>query len=101
SAAMGSGTDVARLSGDLVLVGNGLSPLVDALGIARRTRRIIRQNLVWAVGYNLVALPLAIGGWVTPWIASLGMALSSLLVVGNALRLSGRAAGGKKGKATA
>lgn len=98
SAAMGSGTDVARLSGDLVLVGNGLSPLVDALGIARRTRRIIRQNLVWAVGYNLVALPLAIGGWITPWIASLGMALSSLLVVGNALRLSGRTVGGKKGE---
>jgi Cu2+-exporting ATPase len=48
---------------------------------------IIRQNLAWAAVYNLVALPLAMAGWVTPWLASLGMALSSLLVVSNALRL--------------
>ncbi|MOA51637.1 Copper-exporting P-type ATPase A [compost metagenome] len=48
---------------------------------------IIRQNLWWAALYNLLALPLAIAGWITPWLASLGMALSSLLVVGNALRL--------------
>lgn len=88
SAAMGQGADVARLSGDIVLIGEGLTPLLPALTIARRTRTIIRENLAWAVGYNVVALPLAFMGWVTPWLASLGMAVSSLLVVGNALRLS-------------
>ena len=87
SVAMGSGTDVARLSGDMVLVDGHLLTLADALDVAKKTRAIIRENLGWAAGYNLVALPLAIAGLVTPWIASLGMALSSLLVVCNALRL--------------
>ncbi len=87
SVAMGSGTDVARLSGDMVLVDGHLLTLADALDVAKKTRAIIRENLGWAAGYNLIALPLAIAGLVTPWIASLGMALSSLLVVCNALRL--------------
>lgn len=87
SVAMGGGTDVARASGDMVLIDDRLSLLPAAIGIARKTRRIIRQNLWWALAYNLVALPLAVSGHVTPWIASLGMALSSLLVVSNALRL--------------
>ena len=56
--------------------------------MARRARRIIRQNLAWALGYNLLALPLAAAGLVTPWLAALGMALSSLLVTANALRLA-------------
>jgi Cu2+-exporting ATPase len=87
SVAMGTGTDVARASGDMVLIDNRLTLIPAALLMAQRTRRIIRQNLWWAAGYNLVALPLAITGHVTPWLASLGMALSSLLVVSNALRL--------------
>ena len=54
---------------------------------AQRTRRIIRQNLIWASIYNLIAVPLAVLGFVTPWIAALGMSISSLIVVANALRL--------------
>ena len=54
---------------------------------ARRTLRIVRQNLWWAVLYNLIAVPLALAGWLTPWIAGLGMALSSLAVLVNAARL--------------
>lgn len=87
SLAMGSGTDVARASGDMVLMGDELGRLPQALSLAARSMHIIRQNLAWAAVYNLVALPLAMAGWVTPWLASLGMALSSLLVVSNALRL--------------
>lgn len=87
SVAMGGGTDVARASGDMVLIDDRLTLLPAALEVARKTRRVIRQNLWWAAVYNLVALPLAVAGEVTPWIASLGMALSSLLVVSNALRL--------------
>jgi len=57
------------------------------LALARKTLGVIRQNLWWAAGYNLLALPLAMTGHVTPWLASLGMAASSLIVVSNALRL--------------
>ncbi len=88
SIAMGSGVDVAQSTGDAVLYDSKLDVLPFALSLAQRTQAVIRQNLWWALGYNLVALPLAICGWVTPWLASLGMASSSLLVVGNALRLA-------------
>ncbi|OBU86936.1 heavy metal translocating P-type ATPase [Chromobacterium subtsugae] len=87
SIAMGGGTDVARTSGDMVLIADQLGLIDASLDISRRTLTVIRQNLCWAAGYNLVALPLAVTGHVTPWLASLGMALSSLLVAGNALRL--------------
>lgn len=87
SIAMGGGTDVARASGDMVLIDDRLTLIPAALMVARKTQRIIRQNLWWAAAYNLIALPLAVSGHVTPWLASLGMALSSLLVVSNALRL--------------
>ncbi|MDF0606339.1 heavy metal translocating P-type ATPase [Neisseriaceae bacterium TC5R-5] len=87
SLAMGAGTDVARASGDMILINNQLTLIAQAMKVARRTLHIIQQNLCWAAGYNLLALPLAISGHVTPWIASLGMATSSLLVVSNALRL--------------
>ncbi|GGY25373.1 heavy metal translocating P-type ATPase [Paludibacterium paludis] len=87
SLAMGGGTDVARASGDMVLINDRLDRIPDALTLSRKTLRIIRENLWWALGYNVIALPLAVAGHVTPWIASLGMASSSLLVVSNALRL--------------
>ncbi|POZ60690.1 heavy metal translocating P-type ATPase [Chromobacterium alticapitis] len=90
SIAMGGGTDVARASGDMVLISDQLALIPLAIAMGRRTLAVIRQNLLWAAGYNVVALPLAILGHVTPWLASLGMALSSLLVVGNALRLTKR-----------
>jgi Cu2+-exporting ATPase len=56
--------------------------------MARKTRNIIRQNIGWALLYNLIALPLAASGFIAPWMAAIGMSLSSLIVVGNALRLT-------------
>ncbi|GGP24309.1 copper-translocating P-type ATPase [Silvimonas amylolytica] len=88
SVAMGSGADIAQTTGDAVLYDSKLTALPMALLLAHKTRKVIRQNLWWALGYNIVALPLAVCGLVTPWLASLGMAFSSLLVVGNALRLT-------------
>jgi len=59
-----------------------------AFVLARRTRRVIRQNLAWALGYNAIAIPLAVSGLVSPLVAAVGMSVSSLLVVANALRLA-------------
>jgi Cu2+-exporting ATPase len=87
SIGMGSGCDLTRLNADAVLLNDDLSVLPEALDWARRTRGVIIQNLSWAVGYNLVALPLAISGQLAPWMAALGMSMSSLVVVLNALRL--------------
>lgn len=85
--AMAGGTDVALESSDLVLTRPDLERLVEALEISRRTLRIIRQNLFWAFSYNLLAIPLAIGGLLAPVHAAAAMALSSVCVVGNSLRL--------------
>jgi Cu2+-exporting ATPase len=90
SMAMGGGTDLARSQGDVVLLSNDLGHLAIGVSIARRTMKVIRQNLIWAFGYNVVAIPLAMAGWVTPWLAGIGMSVSSLLVVLNALRLQAR-----------
>ena len=92
SVAMGGGTELARNQADIVLLGEDLGRLALAVALARRTRRIVRQNLGWAFAYNLSAIPLAMLGWITPWMAGIGMSASSLLVVLNALRLQG---GGK------
>jgi Cu2+-exporting ATPase len=92
SIAMGSATDLAKTTADAVLLSNRLDSLVQAFRIARRTRRIIVENLAWACLYNGCVLPFAAVGWVTPLWAALGMSLSSLLVVLNALRLSPRSA---------
>jgi Cu2+-exporting ATPase len=62
--------------------------IFEAIEISRATRRIMRQNMIWSVCYNFSALPLAAMGLVPPWLAAIGMSLSSLVVVGNALRLS-------------
>jgi len=88
SMAMGGGAPLAHRSADLILTGDSLCRVPAAIALARRTRRIVRQNLAWALGYNAIALPLAALGWVTPWLAALGMAASSLLVTLNALRLT-------------
>jgi len=87
SVAMGSGALMSQAQADMILLSGRLNGLLDALDIAHRTRRIVRQNLGWALGYNMVAVPLAVAGLVTPWMAGIGMASSSLLVVLNALRL--------------
>ena len=87
SVAMGRGAAAAAARADAVLIGDDPGRLLAALDIARRARRIVKQNLAWALGYNLVALPLAAAGAVPPWAAAIGMSLSSLAVAGNALRL--------------
>ena len=78
---------IARVSSDFVIMGPNLTPLAEARHLARRTRRILVQNLLWAATYNFSAVPLAALGYIPPWGAAIGMSLSSLLVVGNSLRL--------------
>ena len=87
SLAVAGSADVAREGADVILLQDDLALIPRLLRQARRTRRVIRQNLIWASVYNLVVVPLAVAGWVTPWIAAIGMSASSLIVVGNALRL--------------
>jgi Cu2+-exporting ATPase len=88
SIALGEGAALAQGAADLVLTAPSLARIPDAIALARRTRAVVRQNFGWAIGYNLVALPLAAFGLVTPWLAATGMAVSSLLVTLNALRLA-------------
>ncbi len=88
SVAMRSAADISQASADMILMSDELGALAAGLRLANRTLRIIRQNLVWAVSYNLVALPAAALGFVAPWMAAIGMSASSLLVVINALRLT-------------
>ena len=88
SIAMGSGTQVAMMAADILLLGDQLSHLASGVQMAEKTLRIIRQNMMWALGYNLIALPFAAIGYVKPWMAAIGMSTSSLLVVANAMRLN-------------
>ena len=87
SIAMGGGSQLARTQADLILLSENLDHLCQGFFVARRALRIIRQNLAWSFAYNFVALPLAMLGFVTPWMAGIGMSGSSLLVVLNSLRL--------------
>ena len=86
SVAMGRGSALAHASADLILVGDSLQALPDAFRLARRTMRIIRQNLAWAVAYNATVMPLAAVGWLPPWMAAIGMSASSIVVVLNSTR---------------
>ncbi len=87
SIAMGSGAQIARANADLILLSNSLPTLAKAILVAQKTMRIVQQNMAWAIGYNLIALPLAAFGYIEPWMAAIGMSLSSLIVVSNALRI--------------
>jgi P-type Cu2+ transporter len=87
SLAMGEGALLARANADAVIVSNRLGDVVVARALAKRTVRVIRQNIAWAAGYNALCVPLALAGALPPWAAGLGMAFSSLAVVLNAARL--------------
>ncbi|WP_394205981.1 heavy metal translocating P-type ATPase [Shewanella waksmanii] len=87
SIAMGSGAHVTKNSADIVLLSNQLSRFPEAIKIAKFTQKVIKQNLWWALGYNLFIIPLAVTGHVVPYIAAIGMSASSLIVVANSLRL--------------
>jgi len=88
SFAVPGATDLARSQADFVIAGGDLRKITDTLLKARHCRRVVRQNFAWALGYNLCAIPLAAMGFVQPWVAAVGMSLSSLLVVANSLRLA-------------
>lgn len=88
SIAIDQGAEAAQAAADMILLSSELSRLAEGVSIARKTQRIIRQNLAWAVLYNALAIPAAAMGLITPWMAGIGMSASSLLVVLNALRLS-------------
>jgi Cu+-exporting ATPase len=94
--AMGSGSDLAQEAGDVLLIRAQPAAIPAALELAQATIRVMRQNLIWAIGYNLLGIPLAAGvlypGFhilLSPWLASAAMALSSVSVLGNSLRLRG------------
>jgi P-type Cu2+ transporter len=88
SIAIGEGVPIAQTTSDFVVLGGQLGAVGELVTLARRTRRVVRQNLAWAAAYNATCVPLAAAGLMPPWLAGLGMAASSLLVVANAARLA-------------
>jgi Cu2+-exporting ATPase len=88
SFAFGRAVPLAQSQADFVVLGDSLALVPQTVLLARRTLRVVRQNLWWAAGYNASCVPLAVVGWMPAWLAGLGMALSSLLVVLNAARLA-------------
>jgi len=92
SASPSSAADISQTVADVVFQGAGLGPVATILGVARRSSRLMRQNLALSLGYNAIMLPLAVCGYVTPWLAAAAMSSSSLLVMANSFR----AAGGEK-----
>ncbi len=85
--ALAGGTDIAKRSGDIVVLNGGLTQAVDGVEVARKTLSTIHSNLFWAFGYNVIAIPLAVFGLVNPVIAGTAMAFSSVFVVGNSMRI--------------
>lgn len=96
--AIGSGSDVAKETGDVVLVGSSLATLPTAIRLSRATMSVVRQNLFFAFVYNVLAIPLAALGMLNPLIAAACMALSDVTVLGNALRLRRMSVDGRGGQ---
>ncbi len=97
SVAMSGASQLAKTNADCILLTPQLRRVTTLFASAKKTRAIVRQNLTWALLYNAVAIPLAVAGWIAPWLAAIGMSLSSLLVTANALRLrnyDGKKSGG-------
>ena len=88
SVAMVNASELAKASADCLLLSGDLNRLLTTIDMANKTRRIIIQNLAWALLYNTLAIPLAAAGMIAPWLAAVGMSSSSLIVVANALRLN-------------
>ena len=95
SASPASAADLSQTVADVVFQGARLAPVAAVIRAARRARAVMRQNLALAVGYNAVMVPLAVAGWVTPWLAAAAMSASSLLVMANSFRA---AQGGRRGE---
>ncbi len=91
SIAPGTASDVSQQAADAVFIGDRLMPVAMAIRVARATMRIVRQNFAFAIGYNVLAIPLALFGYVTPLVAAIAMSISSIIVVANSLRLAGAA----------
>lgn len=87
SIAVGSAADMAKRSADVILLGESIENIPTLFSIANRTRQKVKQNMAWALGYNVLILPLAVGGFLTPWMAVIGMSMSSIVVVLNSTRL--------------
>jgi len=85
--AMGSGTDIAKEAGQVIIMQNNLEKVVEAIRISKLTYRVIKQNLFWAFAYNIIAIPLAMSGYLSPIIAAGAMSFSSISVVLNSLRI--------------
>jgi P-type E1-E2 ATPase len=85
--AMGCGADITRDAADVCLLGNDLRGVPWAITLARRATKTMRGNLLWAAGYNVIGIPLAATGRLSPAFAALAMVVSSLIVLGNSLRL--------------
>ncbi|MFA3790238.1 heavy metal translocating P-type ATPase [Aliiglaciecola sp. SL4] len=87
SIAVGDASDMAKRSADIILLNSKLSNVKFAVSMAIKVRHKIKQNMVWAIGYNALILPLAVAGYLSPWMAVIGMSLSSIIVVANSIRL--------------
>jgi len=93
SLAVAKATDIAKVSADIIMLREKLGLVTEAIKTSKFVHSVIKQNLIWALAYNLLGLPLAVSGLLTPWLAAIGMSLSSLVVVLNALRLSRKKSG--------